>query len=103
MYLADGAGPTAGMVCVVLAKEDMTRTACDTPDAVKARGIVLSEDAGSGQLKVDGYLPGGVQSAGQDPLVANGDFFEGTVPRTQRAVTLSQDGAPVQVSVPGSR
>ncbi len=101
-YLAKGVGPAAGMTCLVIATGDITRTACDEPAAVEARGLVLSEDAGPGQLWLTGYLPGGVSVGADSKLNARGDFFEGPVSKSEGTVQVERGGRSENVLVPGA-
>lgn len=103
VYLAEGAGPTAGMRCVVLATETLTRTACDTPARVESSGLVLSEDAGPGLLTVSGYLPGGVATDLTGPVRSRGELFERVVGTDQRTITVQHRGSAFELAVPGSR
>lgn len=102
-YLADGAGPAAGMACLVLATPHLTRTACDSPGRVARSGVVLSEDEGPGMLRVRGYVPGADGLTGSGLVHVERELFEGLVPRTRRVVRVQRAGAPMELAVPGSR
>ena len=101
-YLAAGTGPATGMTCLVITTGDITRTACDAPEAVAARGLVMSEDAGSSRLRISGYLPGGVTVAPNADVKASGDFLEGFVPRTQATLRVRRGDTTQELIVPGT-
>ncbi len=101
-YLAQGAGPAAGMTCLVLSAGDITRTACDTSEAVEARGLVLSEDVPGGRLGVTGYIPGGLITAPSSLLEASGDLFSGVVPNDLPTVAVQRDGRDATITIPGA-
>lgn len=101
-YLAKGVGPAAGMTCLVIATADVTRTACDTPSAVEANGLVLSKDAGPDRLSLTGFMPGGVTVGADSDLHAHGELFDLLIPSTRPTVRVERAGRVVGLTVPGA-